>query len=63
LPKDDSHLIGNRRVGEAIVSDPTLTNVTQHYSATWVFSPVQGLHFVFIDGSHTYGYIRSDTVR
>ena len=65
LPKDDFHLIGNRRVGEAIVSDPAITNVTQHYgdSATWDFSPVQGLDFVFIDGSHTYEYVRSDTIR
>src|SRR5271157_1488262 len=65
LPKDDFHLIGNRRVGEAIVSDPALTNVTQHFgdSATWDFSPVQGLDFVFIDGSHTYQYVRSDTIR
>lgn len=65
LPKDDFHLIGNRRVGEAIVSDPAITNVTQHYgdSATWDFSPVQGLDFVFIDGSHTYQYVRSDTIR
>ena len=65
LPKDDFHLIGNRRVGEAIVSDPAITNVTQHYgdSATWDFSPVQGLDFVFIDGSHTYEYLRSDTIR
>ncbi len=65
LPKDDFHLIGNRRVGEAIVSDPSITNVTQHYgdSATWDFSPVQGLDFVFIDGSHTDQYVRSDTIR
>ncbi len=65
LPKDDFHLIGNRRVGEAIVSDPAIANVTQHFgdSATWDFSPVQGLDFVFIDGSHTYQYIRNDTIR
>lgn len=65
LPKDDFHLIGNRRVGEAIVSDPAITNVTQHYgdSATWDFSPAQGFDFVFIDGSHTYEYIRNDTIR
>ena len=65
LPKDDFHLIGNRRVGEAFLSDPAITNVTQHFgdSATWDFSPVQGLDFVFIDGSHTYQYVRSDTIR
>jgi len=26
LPKDEFHLIGNRRVGEAIVTDPAITN-------------------------------------
>ena len=26
LPKDDFHLIGNRRVGEAILSDPAITH-------------------------------------
>ena len=64
MPKDDFHLIGNRRVGEAIVSDPAIT--TSH--STLVIpqrgiSPVQGFDFVFIDGSHTYQYIRSDTIR
>ena len=65
MPKDDFYLIGNRRVGEAIISDPAITNVTQHYgdSATWDFSPVQGLDFVLIDGSHSYEYVRSDTFR
>ncbi len=65
LPKDDFHLIAKRRVGAAFVSDPSITNITQHYgdSATWDFSPVQGFDFVFIDGSHTYEYIRSDTIR
>ena len=65
LPKDDFHLIAKRSVGEAFVSDPSITNITQHYgdSATWDFSPVQGFDFVFIDGSHTYAYIRSDTIR
>ena len=65
LLKDDFHLIGNRRVGEAFLSDPAIINVTQHFgdSATWDFAPVQGFNFVFIDGSHTYEYVRSDTIR
>src|SRR5271157_794850 len=65
LPKDDFHLIGNRRAGQAFLADPVITNVTQHYgdSATWDFSPVQGLDFVFIDGSHTDQYVRNDTIR
>jgi hypothetical protein len=65
LPKDDFHLIAKRRVGEAFLSDPSITNVIQHFgdSRNWDFSPVQGADFLFIDGSHTYPYIRSDTVR
>src|SRR5271157_3521847 len=65
LPKDDFHLIAMRRVGEAFLSDPGITNITQHFgdSQTWDFSPVRGADFLFIDGSHTYPYIRSDTVR
>src|SRR5271157_1508369 len=51
LPKDDFHLIASRRVGEAFLSDPAVTNVTQHFgdSATRDFSPGQGLEFAFID--------------
>jgi predicted O-methyltransferase YrrM len=43
LPKDDLHLIGKRRVGEAFLADPAITNITQHYgdSATWDFGMVQ----------------------
>jgi len=65
LRKDDFHLIANRRVGEAYCTDRSITNITQHYgdSATWDFAPVQDLDFAFIDGSHTYDYIRSDTIR
>jgi hypothetical protein len=65
LPKTDMHLIAKRRVGEAFASDRAISNITQHYgdSATWDFSPVRGLEFAFIDGSHNYPYIRSDTIR
>ena len=40
-------------------------NVTERSgdSATWDFSPVQGLDFVFIHGSHNHQYIRNDTIR
>jgi hypothetical protein len=65
LPKDDFHLIASRRVGEAFLMDSRITNITQHFgdSRTWDFAPVHGADFLFIDGSHTYPYIRSDTVR
>lgn len=64
-PKDDFHLIAKRRVGDAFRSDPSITNITQHFgdSATWDYSPVRGVDFVFIDGSHTYEHIMIDTIR
>jgi hypothetical protein len=65
FPKDDFHLIAKRRVGEAFLRDPSITNITQHLgdSATWDFSPVRGADFIFIDGSHTYKYVKNDTIR
>ncbi len=62
-PKDDFHLIAKRRVGEAFRSDPSVQNVIQHFgdSATWDFEPVKDATFFFIDGSHTYEYVRNDT--
>ena len=37
LPKEDSHRIAKRRVGEAFVSDPSITSITHRYgdSSTW----------------------------
>ena len=63
IPMDDFHLIRQRRVGYAFTSDPAINNVTQHFgdSAVWDYSPVQGAAFVFIDGSHTYEYVKADT--
>jgi hypothetical protein len=63
IPKDDYHLIKSRRVGEAFRSDPSLGNIIQHFgdSATWDFEKVRDATFFFIDGSHTYEYVRNDT--
>jgi hypothetical protein len=63
LPKDDFHLIKQRRVGEAYASIPELKNIVQHFvdTAEWDFLPVKGTSFFFIDGAHTYEYARNDT--
>lgn len=60
IPKDDFHLIHSRRVGWVFKSDVSITNVTQHFgdTATLAFPPAE---LYFIDGSHTYEYVRNDT--
>ena len=63
IPKDDFHLINDRRVGEAFRSDAAIGNVVQHFgdTANWDFEKVKDATLFFIDGSHTYEYIRNDT--
>jgi hypothetical protein len=63
LPKDDFHLIKQRRVGCAYKADSSIKNVVQHFgdTATWDFAQANGSTFFFIDGSHTYEYVRNDT--
>jgi hypothetical protein len=66
LPMDDLHLVAKRRVGEAFLGTPEATRVTQHlgdsakYDLTGIKEP---LTFFYIDGAHTYEYVRSDTIR
>jgi predicted O-methyltransferase YrrM len=63
LPLDDAHLIAQRsRVGEACRGLP---NVVQHFadSATWDWAPARGADFLFVDGAHTYEYMKKDTER
>ncbi len=62
--KDDYHLISTRKVGIEYLSDPSITNVKQHFgdTASWDFSQASA-SFFFIDGSHTYAYVRNDTER
>lgn len=65
LKKDDFHLIKRRRVGKAFRESETIKNVTQHFgdTATWDFSRAgTDLSFVFIDGSHSYDYVKNDTI-
>src|SRR5260221_1491730 len=63
MPKDDFHLIEQRRVGEAYASLPEIKNIVQHFadSSKWDFTPVKGASFFFIDGAHTYEDARNDT--
>jgi hypothetical protein len=63
IAKDDFHLIKSRRVGEAFRSDPSVRNIIQHFgdTATWDFEKVKDATLFFIDGSHTYQYVRNDT--
>jgi hypothetical protein len=65
LAKDDFHLIGNRCVGQEYQRDSRVRNVSQHFADTamWDFGVDPDITFVFVDGSHTYGYIRNDTMK
>lgn len=65
MPKDDLHLITNRRVGAAFESHSACRNVVQHFADTakWDFTEAKAASFFFIDGSHTYEYVRNDTLK
>jgi hypothetical protein len=62
LEKDDLHLIRSRRLGAEFRSDPSIRNVTQLLgdTATMEFPSAE---FFYIDGSHTYEYVKNDTQR
>lgn len=66
LPADDAHLIRGRQLGTAFAGTPQAARITQHLgdTAAYDFSAIgDPLSFFFIDGSHTYEYARSDTLR
>ena len=60
MPKDDWHLISSRRVGSVYRADPSIKSIKQHFgdTAEYVFPAAE---IFFIDGSHTYAYVRNDT--
>ncbi len=63
VDKDQS---GSRFTQKEASTWPTKSQITQHLgdSATFDFSPYHGsCDLVFVDGSHTYDYVKSDTVR
>ena len=60
LVKDDFHLISARRVGSEFRQDKTITSIQQHFGDTASYA-FPNAEFCFIDGSHTYSYVRNDT--
>lgn len=62
LEQDDFHLIKKRKLGAAFPLAPQGRIIQYHGdSACWDYSLVREATFVFIDGAHTYDYIRNDT--
>jgi hypothetical protein len=60
MAKDDWHLISSRRVGSEYRADPSIRSVKQHFGDTAEYA-FPSAEFFFIDGSHTYAYVRNDT--
>lgn len=65
LTKGDEHLIARRVVGREFAGKSTPSTITQHFgdSAVMDMDFAEGADFFFIDGSHTYEYAKSDTIR
>ena len=65
LKKDDFHLIASRTVGRCFRGTPLESRIVQHFgdTASWDFGKAAGAELFFIDGSHTYDYVRNDTER
>jgi hypothetical protein len=63
LVKSDPHLIHRRVPGREFLGRPCASRIIQHYgdTATWDFQEAAGATFFFIDGSHTYEYVRNDS--
>lgn len=60
----DKELVINRKVGSAFIGTPQETNINQYFgdSATFDFTNLNTkFDFAFIDGSHTYDYVKNDT--
>ena len=65
-PVDDVNLIESRQLGRAFRGTPFERRIVQHEgdTATYDYSRVEGeVSFFLIDGSHTYEYAKSDTLR
>lgn len=61
IPKDDFHLISGRITGKEFRGKNK--NITQHFgdTAAFNFAKIFDADFIFIDGSHTYEYVKNDT--
>jgi hypothetical protein len=65
-PVNDLHLIQGRQLGKSFRGTPQEQRILQHLgdTATYDYSVIQDpVTFFLIDGSHTYDYARSDTLR
>jgi len=65
-PVDDLHLIRGRKLGRSFRGTPLEQRIVQHQgdTATYDYSVIHDPVTVFlVDGSHTYDYARSDTLR
>jgi len=65
-PVDDLNLIESRELGKAFRGKECAQRIVQHYgdTAAYDYSVIQDrLSFFLIDGSHTYEYAKSDTLR
>jgi predicted O-methyltransferase YrrM len=61
---DDYFFFRDRSCGEAFRDTPEAARITQLWgdSATFDFAPYDGaIDLVYVDGAHTYDYVRSDT--
>lgn len=61
---DERFLIGREACGEAFRDTPEAARITQLWgdSMTFDFAPYTGrMDLVYVDGAHTYEYVRSDT--
>jgi Methyltransferase domain len=65
-PVNDLHLIKGRQLGKSFRDTPFEQQIVQHQgdTATYDYSVIQDpVTFFLIDGSHTYEYAKSDTLR
>jgi len=60
MKKDDLHLIRGRRLGAEFRSDSSIRNVTQLLGDTAIMD-FPAAEMFYIDGSHTYEYVKNDT--
>jgi hypothetical protein len=63
IPKDDFHLIEQRKPGREFLNTPEAARIRQHFgdSATWDYKQAAPANCFFIDGSHTYEYCKVDS--
>ncbi len=66
LDRGENQFVEKESSGRRFAGTPWAANITQHLgdSATFDFTPfAQGIDWFFIDGSHAYEYVLSDTAR